>query len=109
MASMPAYDPNAFSGGIRQGMWTALREDDHLPLLNKSLQGLYPPGSTFKPVTALALLENGIAPTDAVVCRSEEHTSELQSLMRISYAVFCLKQNTSQSDHTTTQSSQTNT
>src|SRR3546814_16613798 len=68
MASMPAYDPNAFSGGIRQGMWTALREDDHLPLLNKSLQGLYPPGSTFKPVTALALLENGIAPTDAVVC-----------------------------------------
>src|SRR3546814_11476848 len=58
MASMPAYDPNAFSGGIRQGMWTALREDDHLPLLNKSLQGLYPPGSTFKPVTALALLEN---------------------------------------------------
>src|SRR3546814_9515373 len=97
-------------------MWDGLREDDHLPLLNKSLQGLYPPGSTFKPATALALLENEVAPTDAVVCtgryrlgggyfhchkrgghgvvslnRSEEHTSELQSLMRISYAVFCLK------------------
>lgn len=68
MTSMPAYDPNAFSDGIRTGMWNALREDDHLPLLNKSLQGLYPPGSTFKPVTALALLENGVAPTDAVVC-----------------------------------------
>lgn len=68
MTSMPAYDPNAFSEGIRTGMWNALREDDHLPLLNKSLQGLYPPGSTFKPVTALALLEHGVAPTDAVVC-----------------------------------------
>lgn len=68
MTSMPAYDPNAFSGGIRQTMWDGLREDDHLPLLNKSLQGLYPPGSTFKPATALALLENGVAPTDAVVC-----------------------------------------
>src|SRR3546814_17113216 len=49
-------------------MWDGLREDDHLPLLNTSLQGLYPPGSTFKPATALALLENGVAPTDAVVC-----------------------------------------
>ncbi len=68
MTSMPAYDPNAFSSGIRQKVWNALREDDHLPLLNKSLQGLYPPGSTFKPATALALLEAGVAPTDAVVC-----------------------------------------
>lgn len=68
MTSMPAYDPNAFSGGIRQGMWKALQEDDHLPLLNKTLQGLYPPGSTFKPATALAILENGVSPTDAVVC-----------------------------------------
>src|SRR3546814_12759290 len=49
-------------------MWDGLREDDHLPLLNKSLQGLYPPGSTFKPATELALLENGVATTDAVVC-----------------------------------------
>jgi len=68
MTSMPAYDPNAFSGGISNRMWSALRENDHLPLLNKTLQGLYPPGSTFKPVTALALLENGVAPEDAVVC-----------------------------------------
>lgn len=68
MASMPAYDPNAFSGGIRRDMWKDLQEDDHLPLLNKTLQGLYPPGSTFKPASALAFLENGVAPTDAVVC-----------------------------------------
>lgn len=68
MTSMPAYDPNAFSGGISRTMWKDLQEDDHLPLLNKTLQGLYPPGSTFKPATALALLENGVAPTDAVVC-----------------------------------------
>lgn len=68
MTSMPAYDPNSFSGGIRRDVWKSLQEDDHLPLLNKTLQGLYPPGSTFKPATALAILESGIAPTDAVVC-----------------------------------------
>src|SRR3546814_8307631 len=39
---------------------------------------------------------------DQSSCRSEEHTSELQSLMRTSYAVFCLKKNTKQSDSTTT-------
>lgn len=68
MTSMPAYDPNSFSGGIRHDVWKSLQEDDHLPLLNKTLQGLYPPGSTFKPATALAILESGVAPTDAVVC-----------------------------------------
>lgn len=68
MCSMPSYDPNSFSDGIGRDEWAMLQANDHLPLLNKSLQGLYPPGSTFKPVTALALLEAGLTPDAAVVC-----------------------------------------
>lgn len=68
MASMPAYDPNSFSDGISRLEWGMLSEDDHLPLMNKVLQGLYPPGSTFKPATALAALRSGIDPDRTVHC-----------------------------------------
>ena len=68
MVSMPAYDPNIFSDGISQNEWKMLSEDDHVPLMNKTLQGLYPPGSTVKPMNGLALLEAGVSPTDRVFC-----------------------------------------
>ncbi|MBB5687483.1 penicillin-binding protein 2 [Sphingobium boeckii] len=68
LASMPAYDPNSFSDGISHDEWDMLSGNDHIPLLNKSLQGLYPPGSTFKPVTSLALQKAGIDPEEIVYC-----------------------------------------
>ncbi len=68
MVSMPAYDPNMFSDGISQNEWKMLSEDDHVPLMNKTLQGLYPPGSTVKPMNGLALLEAGVTPADRVFC-----------------------------------------
>lgn len=68
MASMPAFDPNSFSDGISQLEWDMLSGDDHLPLMNKVLQGLYPPGSTFKPATALAALRAGVDPDRTVHC-----------------------------------------
>ena len=68
MVSMPAYDPNAFSDGISRSEWKMLSQDDHLPLMNKTLQGLYPPGSTFKPATALAALGAGLDPERVVYC-----------------------------------------
>ncbi|RYY23115.1 MAG: penicillin-binding protein 2 [Sphingomonadales bacterium] len=68
MVSMPSYDPNAFSDGISRTEWRMLSEDDHIPLMNKTLQGLYPPGSTFKPATALAALSAGIDPSRVVYC-----------------------------------------
>lgn len=68
MASMPAYDPNSFSDGISQTEWKMLSEDDHVPLMNKVLQGLYPPGSTVKPMNGLALMAAGVSPHDRVVC-----------------------------------------
>jgi len=68
MVSMPAYDPNSFSDGISHLEWKMLSDDDHVPLMNKVLQGLYPPGSTVKPMNALALLEAGIHPDERVSC-----------------------------------------
>jgi penicillin-binding protein 2 len=68
MVSMPAYDPNVFSKRVPAKLWKALQEDDHNPLLNKSAMGLYPPGSTFKMVTALAVLESGVTPDQGVGC-----------------------------------------
>ncbi|MFP5330160.1 MAG: penicillin-binding protein 2 [Alphaproteobacteria bacterium] len=66
--SMPAFDPNSFSQGIGRTEWRMLSEDDHLPLLNKVTQGLYPPGSTIKPMNALALLQHGVDPKERVFC-----------------------------------------
>jgi penicillin-binding protein 2 len=68
MVSMPAYDPNSFSKGISHDEWNMLSANDHLPLVNKTLQGLYPAGSTVKPMNALALLEAGVSPDDHVIC-----------------------------------------
>ena len=63
--SMPAFDPNSFSDGIGRTEWRMLSEDDHIPLLNKVAQGLYPSGSTIKPAMALAFLKQGIDPQAA--------------------------------------------
>ncbi len=68
LISMPAFDPNVFSNRIPQALWAAMQADDHKPLLNKVTQGLYVPGSTFKMVTALAALSQGVLPSDTVSC-----------------------------------------
>jgi penicillin-binding protein 2 len=68
LLSMPAFDPDIFSRRIPASLWQALQEDDHKPLLPKATQGLYVPGSTFKMVTALAALAEGVPPTDTVGC-----------------------------------------
>jgi penicillin-binding protein 2 len=68
MVSMPAYDPNSFSDGIGRTEWQMLSEDPRRPLLNKVLNALYPPGSTIKPMGALALLQHGVDPTERVFC-----------------------------------------
>jgi penicillin-binding protein 2 len=68
LASMPAYDPNNFTDGISQNEWRMLSEDERHPLINKALNGLYPPGSTFKPMVAMALLQAGIDPKARINC-----------------------------------------
>ena len=68
MASMPAYDPNTFSDGISHSEWEMMRQDERHPLINKTLNALYPPGSTFKPAVAMALMEAGVDPEETVSC-----------------------------------------
>lgn len=57
--SNPSFDPNIFIDGIDTDSWKALNENWQKPLINRVTQGLYPPGSTFKPFMAMALLESG--------------------------------------------------
>jgi penicillin-binding protein 2 len=66
--SMPAFDPNSFSKGIGRTEWKMLSENDHIPLLNKVAQGLYPSGSTIKPAMALGFLKQGLDPDRKFHC-----------------------------------------
>ena len=69
MASNPTYNPNPFVLGISSKEYKALLEDDHRPLHNKWASGMYPPGSTFKMVVALAALKEGVInPGETVYC-----------------------------------------
>lgn len=68
-SSTPGYDPNLFVRGISQADYSALLDNKYRPLPNKAVQGVYPPGSTFKMVTALAALEDGqVDPNETVYC-----------------------------------------
>ncbi len=68
-ASAPSFDPNLFVRGISVANYRALLDDKYRPLPNKAMQGVYPPGSTFKMVTALAALEAGVVdPNETVYC-----------------------------------------
>src|SRR3954447_21356382 len=68
MPSMPSFDPNNFSDGISKNEWKMLSGDDHLPLVDKTLESLYPSGSTVKPSMAMALLNAGIDRKQKVNC-----------------------------------------
>ena len=64
MQSSPSFDPNLFLFGINQDDWQLIRNNPLKPLVNKTLSGLYSPGSTFKPMVALSALENKIISKD---------------------------------------------
>jgi penicillin-binding protein 2 len=68
-SSAPSYDPNLFIGGILSRDYDPLLNDKYRPLVNKTVQGAYPPGSTFKMMTAMAAIEAGIiGPNETVYC-----------------------------------------
>jgi len=69
LVSSPSFDPTLFSTGLSPALWRELSTDPRNPLSDKAIGGLYPPGSTFKPIVALAALEAGvITPDTAVTC-----------------------------------------
>ncbi len=62
LASYPNFNPNFFIGGIGADLWNQMQTPDaHTPMLNRAIDGLYPPASTVKPLTTLAGLEGGVA------------------------------------------------
>ena len=70
LVSSPTFDPNKFVHGISHQDWQLLIKDKMKPLINKPMAGLYPPGSTIKPVVALSALENDVvSPKNIVECR----------------------------------------
>lgn len=72
MASTPSFDPNAFNRGLSTDEWKELTSNPRAPLTNKAIAGQYPPGSTFKMMTALAALEAGtITPDQRVLCTGQ--------------------------------------
>jgi len=78
MHSSPSFDPNLFVFGISKDEWQLIRNNPMKPLVNKTLQGNYSPGSTIKPIVALSALENGIINTNFTVnCRGHKHPLEL--------------------------------
>ncbi len=69
LESSPGYDPNLFNVGISNAQWHDLTTNDHSPLMNKAMSGVYPPGSTFKTAVAAAAVDAGIAvPGYTVFC-----------------------------------------
>ncbi|MEX2149281.1 MAG: penicillin-binding protein 2 [Steroidobacteraceae bacterium] len=68
-ASLPSFDPNGFARGISRSDYLALTDNPDQPLFNRVLRGTYPPGSTIKPLMALAGLEYDVVkPADAIYC-----------------------------------------
>lgn len=65
--SKPSFDPNLFIAGIDSDTWKMLNDDWKKPLINRVTQGLYPPGSTFKPFMGMALLESGKITQNTIV------------------------------------------
>ena len=77
IVSAPGFDPNAFTTTVTSKVWRELNEDPLKPLLNKAITGMYPPGSTYKPVVALAALAAG-----AMTLQTRVHCSGATSLGR---------------------------
>ncbi len=72
MHSSPSFDPNLFLYGISHKDWNAIKKNPLKPLVNKTLSGLYSPGSTIKPIVALSALENDIAsPNLKIRCKGK--------------------------------------
>ncbi len=77
MASSPAFDPNKFVRGITVADYNALQDSEYRPLFAKSVQGAYPPGSTFKMITALAALDDGvITPDETITCNGFKEVAD---------------------------------
>lgn len=74
--SSPTYDPNKFIDGIRIDDWQKLIKNDYNPLINRCIHTVYPPGSIFKIVTTLAVLQSQINPNESIFCTGEHKVGD---------------------------------
>jgi penicillin-binding protein 2 len=69
LVSVPSFDPSSFTNGVSESQWQLWHTDPYRPLINKAIAGTYAPGSTFKPMVALAALDAGtITPQTRIEC-----------------------------------------
>ncbi len=69
MTTNPSFDPSLFNSGVSQAQWVEWTSNRRAPLINKAAAGLYPPGSTFKMVVAMAALESKVmTPASRITC-----------------------------------------
>jgi penicillin-binding protein 2 len=69
LVSIPSFDPTGFSHGLSSAIWRQLSTDPRHPLIDKTIAGVYPPGSTFKPMVALGALTAGVlTPETSITC-----------------------------------------
>jgi penicillin-binding protein 2 len=102
LVSLPGYDPNLFSTGISAAQYLALQEDIDQPLFNRALRGQYPPGSTIKPIMALAGLHYGVIDgNDTVFCPGwfslPNHTHRYRDWKRTGHGTVDLEDSVAQS------------
>lgn len=102
LVSLPSYDPNLFSTGISAAQYRALQEDIDQPLFNRALRGQYPPGSTIKPMLALAGLHYGVIDgEDTVFCPGwfslANHSHRYRDWKRTGHGAIDLEESVAQS------------
>jgi penicillin-binding protein 2 len=102
LASMPGYDPNLFSMGISSAQYRALQNDIDQPLFNRALRGQYPPGSTIKPMLALAGLHyNVVHGQDTIFCPGwfslPNHSHRYRDWKRTGHGTVNLRESVAQS------------
>jgi len=102
LVSMPGYDPNLFSRGISTAQYRALQNDIDQPLFNRALRGQYPPGSTIKPILALAGLHYGVVHgADTIFCRGwfslPNHSHRYRDWKKTGHGTVNLKESVAQS------------
>ncbi len=102
LASVPGYDPNLFSMGLTAAQYNALQNDIDQPLFNRALRGQYPPGSTIKPMLALAGLHyNAIRPQDTIFCPGwfslPNHTHRYRDWKKTGHGTVNLEESVAQS------------
>ncbi len=93
--NLPSFDPNSFVGGISRDEWDSLRLNPYHPLTDRVIQGLYPPGSVFKIVLAIAALEEGvITPEEKIFCSGKHRlgTRDFRCWRRIGHGPVDLHQ-----------------